>query len=96
MLSLLLSWFFTSTDTIKLISDGQREGEGDYIYLSLHCNHMTPALKMDNDESHFNVSLTVRDKVTGQCRQTSTFEEKGEPKRNRAETLLFTSLMPYR
>ena len=94
MLSLLLSWCFTSTDTIKLISDGQREGEGDYIYLSLDCNHMTPALKTDNDESHFNVSLTVRDKVTGQCRQTSTFEEKGEPKWIRTEVPQLTSLTP--
>ena len=35
---------------------------------------------MGSDESHFNVSLTVRDKVTGQCPQTTTFEEKGELK----------------
>ena len=26
--------------------------------------------KMSSDESHFNVSLTVRDKVTRQCPQT--------------------------
>ena len=35
---------------------------------------------MGSDESHFNVSLIVRDKVTRQCPQTTTFEEKGEPK----------------
>ena len=29
----------------------------------------------------------MRDKVTGQCPQTTTFEEKGEPKRYRAEVL---------
>ena len=40
---------------------------------------------MDSDESHFNVSLIVRDKVTRQCPQTTTFEEKGEPKRIRTE-----------
>ena len=58
---------------------------------------MTPALKMGSDESHFNVSLIVRDKVTRQCPQTTTFfEEKGEPKQNRAEALLLTSLTPYR
>ena len=34
-----------------------------------------------SDESRFNVSLIVRDKVTRQCPQTTTFEEKGEPKR---------------
>ena len=29
---------------------------------------------------YFNVSLIVMDKVTRQCPQTTTFEEKGEPK----------------
>ena len=43
---------------------------------------------MGSDESHFNVSLTVRDKVTRQCPQTTTFEEKGEPKRIRTEAPL--------
>ena len=51
---------------------------------------------MGSDESHFNVSLTLTDKVTKQCPQTTTFEEKGEPKRNRAEAPLLTSLTPYR
>ena len=51
---------------------------------------------MGSDESHFNVSLIVRDKVIRQCPQTTTFEEKGEPKRIRTETPLFTSLTPYR
>ena len=45
---------------------------------------------------HFNVSVTVRDKVTRQCPQTTTFEEKAEPNRNRTEVLLLTSLPPYR
>ena len=36
---------------------------------------------MGSDESHFNVSLTVRGKVKRRCPQTRTFEEKGEPKR---------------
>ena len=47
---------------------------------------------MGSDGSHFNLSLTVRDKVTRQCPQTTTFEERGEPKRNRTEVLLLTSL----
>ena len=51
---------------------------------------------MGNDESHFNVSLIVRDKVTRQCPQTATFGEKGEPKRYRTEVPLLTSLTPYR
>ena len=33
-----------------------------------------------SNESHFNVSLIVRDNVTRQCPETTSFEEKGEPK----------------
>ena len=51
---------------------------------------------MGSDESHFNVSLIVRDKVTRQCPQTTTFEEREEPKRIRTEVPLLTSLTPYR
>ena len=47
---------------------------------------------MGSAESHFNVSLIVRDKVTRQCPQTTIFEEKGEPKRYRTEVLLLASL----
>ena len=68
-------------------------GEGDY---NIPIVTLSPpddsCIKMDSDESHFNVSLTVRDKVTRQCRQTATFEEKGEPKRSRTEVPLLTSL----
>ena len=46
---------------------------------------------MGSDESNSNVSLIVRDKVTRECPQTTASEEKGEPKRNRAEVLLVTS-----
>ena len=35
------------------------------IYLKLHCHHHNDScMKMGSDESHFNVSLIVRDKVT--------------------------------
>ena len=51
------------------------------VYLSLLCHHQDDScIKMGSDESHFNVSLTVRDKVARECPQTTTFEEKGEPK----------------
>ena len=53
---------------------------------------MTPELKMGRGESHFNVSLIVRDGVTRQCPQTTTFEERGKAKRIRTEVLLLTSL----
>ena len=72
-------------------------GERDIIYLSLHCHHQNDSsIKMGSaDESHFNVSLIVRDKVTRQCTQTTTFEDKGEPKQIRTEVPLLTSLTPY-
>ena len=72
-------------------------GEGDYIYLSRHCHHQNDScIKVGSDESHFNVSLIVKDKVTRQCPQTTTFEEKGEPKRIQTEVPLLTCLTPYR
>jgi len=40
--------------------------------------------------------LIVRDKVTRQCPQTTTFEVKGEPKQVQTEVPLITSLTPYR
>ena len=62
---------------------------------SLH--HLNDScIKMGSDVSHFNVSLIMRDRVTRQCPQTTTFEEKGEPKHIRTEVILLTSLTPYR
>ena len=50
-------------------------------YLSLHCHHQGDSfIHMGSGESHFNVPLIVRDKVTRQCPQTTIFEENGEPK----------------
>ena len=51
---------------------------------------------MGSDESHFNVSLVVTDKVTRQCPQTTTMQKKGEPKEIRTEVPLLTKLTPYR
>ena len=69
-----------------------------YTHRYTDCHHQNDSrIKMGSDESHFNVSLTVRDKVTRQCPQTTSFEEKGEPKRIRTEVLpALTSLTPYR
>ena len=67
-----------STETIRLIRDGEkgvwRLGEREIIYLLVHCHHQNDScIKMGNDESHFNVSLIMRDKVTRpQCPQTAT------------------------
>ena len=68
-----------------------------YTYRYTVTTRMT-CIKMGSDESHFNVSLIVKskDKVTRPCPQTTTFEEKGQPKRYRTEVLPLTSLTPYR
>ena len=71
-------------------------GEGEYVYLSLHCHHQNdPCIKMGSDESHFNVSVgSDGHKVTTEIVSTNhnLFEEKGEPKRYRTEVLPLTSL----
>ena len=69
----------TSTETIRFIRDREkgvwRWGKRQVIYLSLHCHHQNDScIKMGSDESHFKVSLTVKDKVTRPCPQTTTFE----------------------
>ena len=42
--------------------------EGEYIYIYTYrytvTTTMTPAIKIGSDQSHFNVSFIVRDKVT--------------------------------
>ena len=38
-------------------------------------------IKTDSAENHFNVSFIVRGKVTRQCPQTTTAEEKARPNR---------------
>ena len=60
----------------------EEEGGGRvYTYRYIVTARMT-CIKLGSGESHFNVSLIVRDKVTRRCPQSTTFEEKGEPKRS--------------
>ena len=50
-------------------------GGKEITYLSLQCHHHKDfCIKMGSDESRFNVSVTVRDKVTRPCPQTTTKE----------------------
>ena len=65
-----------------------------YTYGYTVTTRMSPA-KIGSDESHFNVSLIVRDKVIRQCPQTTTFFWR-EGTANVAEALLFISLTTYR
>ena len=65
--------------------------------LRLSCHHQNDScIKTGSDESHFNVSFIVRDKVTRRYPQTTSLEEKGEPKRVLTEVCLLTSLTTYR
>ena len=53
---------------IRFIRDREKGvwgwGKREIIYLSLHCHHQNDScIKVGGDESHFNVSLIVRDKV---------------------------------
>ena len=63
--------------------------------MSLHCHHENySCIKMGSDESHFNVSVEVIDKVKRLSTNHNLSEEKGEPKpRYRtAEVLPLTNL----
>ena len=47
------------------------------LYQTLHCHHQSDScIKMGSGESRFNVSFIVRNKVTRQCPQTTTSEER--------------------
>ena len=59
-----------STETTRLVRDrGPGGGGGGYG---------RGGRGMGSDESHFNVSLIVRDKVTRQCPQTTTLLKRKE------------------
>ena len=102
---LLLNCCFKSTESIRLIRDGEKGGKGvwrwgkrEIIYRSLHCHHQNDScIKMGSDESHFNVSVGS----DGQSHEAvstnhNRFDEKGEPEWYRTEVLPLTSLTPYR
>ena len=55
---------------------------------------MTSALRWEAMRAILISFITVRDKVTRQCPQITTFEVKGEPKQLRTEVPLLTSLPP--
>ena len=75
-----------STETIRLIRDGEKGGKGawrwgkrEIIYLSLHCHHQNDfCIKMGSDESHFNVSVGTDGQITRQCPKTTTFSKRKE------------------
>ena len=54
------------------------EGEYNYTYRYTVNRQNDFCIKMGSDESHFNVSLVVRDKVARRCPQTTTFLKRKE------------------
>ena len=62
------------------VRSSERVGkEGDYTYRYT----VTTRITSSSDEIRSNASLTVRDKVTRECLRTTTFGDRGEPRRNR-------------
>ena len=76
---------------------GRGEGGGrETIPNATHCQHEDDfCIKMGSDGSRFTVSIIVRDKVSRLSTNHSLFEEKREPKQNRAAVPL-TRLTPHR
>ena len=97
---LLLSWCFTSTVPVRLIRDGRMEvgGRGRlYTYRHTVTPRMTPALR----RAAMRATLMCFINREGQSYKTMStnhnlLEQKGQPKRNRAEALLLTRITPYR
>ena len=74
-----------------------RWGEREIIYLLLHCHHQNVScIQMGSDESHFNVSLIVRDKVRRQCPQRAEADLNRGPSTYQPNALLLdqTSSLP--
>ena len=56
-------------------------GGGGRLYLTLHRHHQNDScIKMGSDESRFNVSLIVRDKVTRQRPHATTYKKRRQAK----------------
>ena len=72
------------------------EGRDLYTYRYAVTTRMTPALRRAAMRAILMLSLILRNKVTRQSPQTTTFEEKGEPTGIQTEVPLLTGLTPYR
>ena len=66
------------------------------IHLSLHCHHQNDiCIKMGSDDSHFNVSLILREKVTRQCPDHSFGRERrAEADSNRGPSFYQPNALP--
>ena len=65
------------------------------MYLSLHCHHQNGSyIKMGSDESHFNVLLIVRDKVSVHKPQPFWRERRAEAVSNRGPSTYQPNALP--
>ena len=63
-----------SPKTYWLVLRSQMVGEDGDLCRTLHCHLQNDScIKMGSDESHFNVSLIMSDKVATRCPQTTIF-----------------------
>ena len=60
------------------MGDGWGGGEGDYRPIAALSTRNDSYVEMGSDESHFDVSLIVRDKVARQHPQTTIFSKRKE------------------
>ena len=85
-MELKYAWYLTSTETIRLIRDGEKGGGGyggggggggGSGVLCLHCvttNENDFCIKKTSDDSHFNVLLITAAKVTRLCPDTPEWQ----------------------
>ena len=65
--------------------------------LSLHCHHQNDSyVKVGSGESHFNVSLLVRDKITNSVHKPQLLKRKESRIGFEPRSALLISLTPYR
>ena len=69
----------------------REEGDYNYTYRYTVTTGMIPALRWAAMRAILMFQYEVMDEVTRQCPQTTTSEEKGEPKRIQAEVPLLTN-----
>ena len=72
-------------------------GKREIIYLLLHCHHQNDScINRGSDESHFYVSLIVRDKVVDSVFRPQLLKRKESRSGFETNVPRLTSLTPYR
>ena len=73
-----------------------RWGKRGIIYLSRHCHHVNDTcITMGSEEPFYGFTDCEGQRHKTVSTNHNLFEQKREPKRNRAEAFLLTSLTPY-